>query len=349
LEKKAMEAKTVIGILASHDNRKRNEDVMKLLKELSGKHPEKIAKFQFVLTGGTYRRLFEKSGFKGMENQPLLDDETRKFLLEQCGVTQLEDRTKGVILLADLIVQQTCSILWSFFTPLTSHWLNPENLALLRLCDQWHVKKLMNTGSVEEWADKEAELDCDKNPQPIPLVLELQGDQDRDEANKQGQPKPPRGAGEPYKLLIDPPQFPPYIRDQAIALIAHDEMKERMVEFAIDHQRELLKFKRILTTGTTGREIEANARRLAEKKKILRLNSGPKGGDIEIATEILFGYCHVVVFFVDPLQPHPHIEDIRTIMGACMINDDVRMLTNEMQAREWMDRIARTDSAWSAG
>jgi methylglyoxal synthase len=124
-----------------------------------------------------------------------------------------------------------------------------------------------------------------------------------------------------------------------IALIAHDDMKDRMVEFAVDYERELALFKRILTTGTTGKVVEDAAPLL--KGKVVRRNSGPKGGDVEIAAEILYGYCHVVVFFVDPLHAQPHVDDIRVVFGACMTQESVRMLTNERHAREWMDRVVK--------
>jgi methylglyoxal synthase len=136
--------------------------------------------------------------------------------------------------------------------------------------------------------------------------------------------------------------MPHKTEDTTIALIAHDEMKPRMVDFAIDNEHILARFGRILTTGTTGQAV-ANATHTLGPK-IYRYHSGPKGGDIEIATEILFGRCHVVVFLVDPLHSHAHIEDIRVVFGACMIQDHVRMLTNEMQAREWIERVARRKS-----
>jgi methylglyoxal synthase len=217
---------------------------------------------------------------------------------------------------------------WPFLTPLTAHWLNPENLALMRLCDQWHVKRLMNLGSVEEWFTKEAALDVKRNLQKTPPHLDL----------TQRSIRPSRGT-HAHRIDRSVDRQPTQVSEMTIALIAHDQMKERMVEFAIDNEPELDKFARILSTGTTGREVAANTRNL--DKKLHRYHSGPKGGDIEIATEILFGECHVVVFFVDPLRPHPHVEDIRVVFGACMIQDQVRMLTNEMQAREWMQRVVR--------
>jgi methylglyoxal synthase len=128
--------------------------------------------------------------------------------------------------------------------------------------------------------------------------------------------------------------------DMTIALIAHDEMKARMIEFAVDHEAELVKFHTILATGTTGREVAAATSRKLDDKMI-RYHSGPKGGDIEIATMILHDLCDVVIFFVDPLRPHPHIEDIRVVFQACMVSDHVVMITNEMHAREFMARVVR--------
>lgn len=125
-----------------------------------------------------------------------------------------------------------------------------------------------------------------------------------------------------------------------IALIAHNEMKSRMIDFAIDHQTELNRFGTILATGTTGREVASATSRTIDEKMV-RHHSGPKGGDIEIATAILYNKCDLVIFFVDPLNPHPHIEDIRTVFQACMVNDQVVMITNEVHAREFMSRVVR--------
>ena len=115
-----------------------------------------------------------------------------------------------------------------------------------------------------------------------------------------------------------------------------------MSDFVIDYEQELQQFHKILATGSTGKMIEEAAPMLAGGK-VYKYNSGPKGGDVEIATEILFNGCQVVIFFVDPLHPHPHTEDIRVVFGACMIHDEVRMLSNEIQARGWMDRLIRTE------
>lgn len=120
-----------------------------------------------------------------------------------------------------------------------------------------------------------------------------------------------------------------------LALIAHNEMKSRIEDFAIDYQRQLKKFGRIITTGTTGKVVQDAVPEVSSK--VRRYNSGPKGGDIEIAVEMIFKRCDVAVFLVDPLSAHPHSEDIKVLFGAAILNG-VRLLTNERQARAWMDR-----------
>ena len=122
-----------------------------------------------------------------------------------------------------------------------------------------------------------------------------------------------------------------------IAVIAHDQMKERMLEFVTDYEQDLGHVSRILATGTTGRHIQDAAPLL--EKKVYRYHSGPKGGDIQIATEILMGECDVVFFFVDPLHPHAHIDDIRVVFGACMARKNVGIFTSEVHAREWMELL----------
>jgi methylglyoxal synthase len=327
--------KTMIGVLASHDDVDRNNSLVSLFERLKKDDPDKLNKFRFVFTGGTYDRLFR--GTSGGQGQPL-KTATRDFLLQQCGVLRLPSRLQGgVTVLAYLVVQRKISILWPFLTPMTAHWLNPENLALLRLCDQWHTKKLMNTGSVEEWFTKEARLDTRRNLQDWPPELTLDGTKSKISLVHSGKLFEVNSAER-----VESTKFSASSRNSTIALIAHDQMKDRMAEFASDYERELARFHRILTTGTTGKVVEEAAPSL--KSRIHRYHSGPKGGDIEIATEILYGCCQAVVFFVDPLHPHPHIEDIRVVFGACMIQDRVRMLSNEMQAREWMERVVRRQS-----
>ena len=88
---------------------------------------------------------------------------------------------------------------------------------------------------------------------------------------------------------------------QTIALIAHDEKKDDMADFARTHQTALSRFD-IVATGTTGgRVIEA-----APSLSVTRMKSGPLGGDQQIGALIAEGKVSMLIFFTDPLTPMPH-------------------------------------------
>ncbi|MCP4246443.1 MAG: methylglyoxal synthase [bacterium] len=327
--------RTLIGILANHDSKRKNQQLAKALDHAFDKYADLMEDFHFLVTGGTYERIVSPRARSTMR----IKADTRKKLLKR--TTVLPPRQEGgVTILSYFVVRRLCQIVWPFLDPETAHWLIPENLALMRLCDQCRAKRLMNSGSVREWLKYEAPIDRGRRPVPVPPNLVLYSEHPPIEIPSVTPDNVATRMARP-KGVVYPDRFDR--KTMTIALIAHDEMKGRMVDFAVDHESELLKFKRILATGTTGREV-ANATIQLEDR--LRLyHSGPKGGDIEIATEMLMDKCQVVVFFVDPLRPHPHIEDIRVVFAACMIHEQVRMLTNELQAREWMGRVARKGDA----
>ena len=90
-----------------------------------------------------------------------------------------------------------------------------------------------------------------------------------------------------------------------IAIIAHDGKKPDMVQFLTNHI-DVLKKKEIqlVATGTTGSHVERAG------LKVERVLSGPLGGDAQIATQCATGDIHMVFFFRDPLDKHPHEPDI---------------------------------------
>lgn len=287
---------------------------------------ERLKNFHFIFTGGTFHRVVLGSDRNKGINP--VKTEVVAFLLKNS--TRIPSRREGgVTTLANFVVNQQCRVIWPFLDPAEPHWLNQENLALMRLCDVWKVKRLMNGGSVMSWFDSEAPRDIRWNQESVPPVLKFpDGDEIMPELYKEG-------SNEYLNLNYRSAQKKP----NTIALIAHDDMKTRMIDFTVEYQRELSKFSRILATGSRGRDVtEATG----EKLRITRCQSGPKGGDIQIATEILAGRCDFVIFFVDPLHPHPQAEDIRVVFGACMIQDQVRMFTNEVQAREWIEQEYRS-------
>ncbi len=346
-------AKTLIGVLAGHDSVSKNNDLIRLLHDLYDDPKDRalLRKFHFVFTEGTFRRVVlgeRAEGAYRSDKLQRLPQEVSEFMVHDCGVTVLPGwEQAGVTILANMVVERQCSVLWPFLSPVTTHWLSPEYNALMRLSDLWNAKRLMNVESVKDWFYNEAAWDVKRNPQKAPeapLKIQL-GSLERDglwpvaqkrEDNEYDNVAIPARAREP--------EFYTRFSDQTIALIAHDEMKQHMVDFALEYEAELCGFRRVLTTGHTGEEVESACRRLRAKGTIRRFLTGPKGGDIEIATEILFDRCHVVVFFVDPLHPHAHIDDVRVVFGVCMAEiegNDVRLLTNELHAREWMEHAVR--------
>jgi len=108
-----------------------------------------------------------------------------------------------------------------------------------------------------------------------------------------------------------------------IALIAHDNKKADMVAFVM---KRLVFFNRedvdIITTGTTGKKVKH-----AGIKKVETVNSGPLGGDAEIAAQVVRGEIDLVIFLRDPLDKHPHDVDISMLMRLCDVHD-IPLATN---------------------
>ncbi|WP_142847527.1 methylglyoxal synthase [Telmatospirillum sp. J64-1] len=131
-----------------------------------------------------------------------------------------------------------------------------------------------------------------------------------------------------------------FLRTRTVALVAHDTRKGEMLDFALQHHGLLTLFGRRLATGTTasllnGRapsrrlsegtdELASRAQALAERLSLQEdwidhVQSGPMGGDAEIAREILRRRCDHVLFFEDPHVPREHEADIQLMERAARL------------------------------
>ena len=99
---------------------------------------------------------------------------------------------------------------------------------------------------------------------------------------------------------------------QYLALIAHNNMKEGLMEFCQIHADKLAQFP-LIATGTTGSLLFKKTGLLLTRK----VASGPLGGDQAIGTLISTKNICGVIFFRDPLSAHPHHADIEALGRLC--------------------------------
>jgi methylglyoxal synthase len=101
--------------------------------------------------------------------------------------------------------------------------------------------------------------------------------------------------------------------NKRIALVAHDNMKREMLEWATEHKDEL-KNHTLIATGSTGKLIADNTGLTLE-----RMRSGPLGGDQQIGARISEAGIDLLLFFWDPLEPQPHDPDIRALLRIAVV------------------------------
>jgi len=105
-----------------------------------------------------------------------------------------------------------------------------------------------------------------------------------------------------------------------IAIVAHDQRKADMVDWAVFNADTLSKHK-IVCTGTTGGLIEKAFEEKGVQAEIVCVNSGPLGGDAEIAAMVVRHEINLAIFLIDDLSPQPHEADILMLLRQCRIHN----------------------------
>jgi methylglyoxal synthase len=110
-----------------------------------------------------------------------------------------------------------------------------------------------------------------------------------------------------------------------IALVAHDNRKRDLKEWVEFNYRTLVRHS-LVCTGTTGRMVDetiANKFRQdgieQEGPKILKLKSGPLGGDQQLGGMIVDGKVDFIIFFWDPMEPFPHDVDVKALLRIAVL------------------------------
>jgi len=118
-----------------------------------------------------------------------------------------------------------------------------------------------------------------------------------------------------------------------IALIAHDDEKQEMMDWATEHA-DYLSEHDLVATGTTGGRLNDET-----PLSVTPVESGPLGGDLMIGSDIVTEQCHAVVFFRDPMTAQPHEPDISALLRICDVRG-VPLATNRASATAMVDGLA---------
>lgn len=192
-----------------------------------------------------------------------------------------------------------------FIDPVDPSSIFPEAVALKRQC-VIHAKPFLSTvASARDWIEMER-MHAGLAPYP--------------------------GADDLYTL-----------ESQTLALIAHDAMKSAMLDYAAKYFETLSRFARRVSTGTTGQHLNELAWSRGWPQGVPwadRYQSGPMGGDAQIADLVLERRCQRAIFFEDPHVARQHEADIQLLERAVTTLTDVAMcITTPRVAARWVEAV----------
>lgn len=124
-----------------------------------------------------------------------------------------------------------------------------------------------------------------------------------------------------------------------IALIAHDKKKNDMISLAIKY-KDVLKKHTLFATGTTGTLVMGET-----GLSIIRMKSGPLGGDQQIGAMIAANELDLVIFLRDPLTAQPHEPDVSALLRLCDVQN-IPLATNLASSNVMLAAVDRGELDW---
>ncbi|WP_028974242.1 methylglyoxal synthase [Spirochaeta cellobiosiphila] len=122
---------------------------------------------------------------------------------------------------------------------------------------------------------------------------------------------------------------------KTIALVAHDNRKEDLVEW-VYYNWQKLKSHKLVCTGTTGRLVTEAFLKKTEATvdvlpEIIKLKSGPLGGDQQLGSMIATEQIDIMIFLWDPMEPQPHDVDVKALERISVLYN-IPLATNRASA-----------------
>ena len=109
-----------------------------------------------------------------------------------------------------------------------------------------------------------------------------------------------------------------------IGLVAHDARKQNMLDWVKFNATSLAQHK-LICTGTTGHLIaEMFENEYPDlKPDVIRLKSGPLGGDQQMGALIANGELDILIFLTDPMTTQPHDVDVKALVRLCVVYNTI--------------------------
>jgi methylglyoxal synthase len=98
-----------------------------------------------------------------------------------------------------------------------------------------------------------------------------------------------------------------------IVRVAHDHKKQDLLEL-VKFKRDILAQHKLYATGKTDTLLEKEL-----GLEVIKLQSGPLGGDQQIGAKIANGVIDFLISFWDPLEPQPHDPDVKALLRIAVV------------------------------